>query len=309
MKKIKGMTFAPFAKRGELEGNEVQKSLQTMIQNTGSNTVILAPAGIQKTSHSTEINWNSELTASDEELVALINYAHSLGVQVFLKPTANTANGEWRAFISFFENDVPCEPKWSDWFRSYTAFQLHYARIAKETRCEMFIAGCEMVMTEHREAEWRKVIESIRSVYNGPVSYNTDKYQEDHVKWWDCVDVISSSGYYPENDWENQLDRIEKVVNKFQKPFFFAETGCMSTKGSAAVPNNWEVEGEISLEEQRRWYEKAIHAISRRSWIEGPVFWSWDRTLYSKEQAQSHRFYEVYEKPAEKLIAEYFHSL
>lgn len=56
MKKIKGMTFAPFAKRGELEGNEVQKSLQTMIQNTGSNTVILAPAGIQKTSHSTEIN-------------------------------------------------------------------------------------------------------------------------------------------------------------------------------------------------------------------------------------------------------------
>ena len=48
MKKIKGMTFAPFAKRGELEGNEVQKSLQTMIQNTGSNTVILAPAGIQK---------------------------------------------------------------------------------------------------------------------------------------------------------------------------------------------------------------------------------------------------------------------
>ena len=72
------------------------------------------------------------LTASDEELVALINYAHSLGVQVFLKPTANTANGEWRAFISFFENDVPCEPKWSDWFRSYTAFQLHYARIAEE---------------------------------------------------------------------------------------------------------------------------------------------------------------------------------
>ena len=104
---------------------------------------------------------------------------------------------------------------------AYSLFQLHYARIAEETRCEMFIAGCEMVMTEHREAEWRKVIESIRSVYNGPVSYNTDKYQEDHVKWWDCVDVISSSGYYPENDWENQLDRIERVVNKFQKPFFF----------------------------------------------------------------------------------------
>lgn len=84
----------------------------------------------------------------------------------------------------------------------------------------MFIAGCEMVMAEHREAEWRKVIESIRSVYNGPVSYNTDKYQEDHVKWWDCVDVISSSGYYPENDWENQLDRGTRILLLGQNPVF-----------------------------------------------------------------------------------------
>ena len=293
MKKIKGMTFAPFAKRGELEGNEVQKSLQTMIQNTGSNTVILAPAGIQKTSHSTEINWNSELTASDEELVALINYAHSLGVQVFLKPTANTANGEWRAFISFFENDVPCEPKWSDWFRSYTAFQLHYARIAEETRCEMFIAGCEMVMTEHREAEWRKVIESIRSVYNGPVSYNTDKYQEDHVKWWDCVDVISSSGYYPENDWENQLDRIERVVKKFNKPFFFAECGCMSTKGSFLVPNDWCIRGEAAPDEQASWYKAMFEACKKRPSVRGFCIWDSAAKQYPLSRAAAHTGYEI----------------
>lgn len=37
------------------------------------------------------------------------------------------------------------------------------------------------------------------------------------------MDVISSSGYYPIHDWENQLDRIERVVKKYQKPFFFAE--------------------------------------------------------------------------------------
>ena len=61
--------------------------------------------------------------------------------------------------------------------------------------------------------------------YHGLVSYNTDKYQEDHVSWWDCVDVISSSGYYPIDQWEQELDRIEKVVQKFKKPFFFAEAG------------------------------------------------------------------------------------
>ena len=51
-----------------------------------------------------------------------------------------------------------------------------------------------MVMSEHREKEWREVIAAIRECYDGTVSYNTDKYQEDRVKWWDCVDVISSSG-------------------------------------------------------------------------------------------------------------------
>lgn len=47
--------------------------------------------------------------------------------------------------------------------------------------CDMLIAGCEMVMSEHREKEWREVIAAIRECYDGTVSYNTDKYQEDRV--------------------------------------------------------------------------------------------------------------------------------
>lgn len=78
--------------------------------------------------------------------------------------------------------------------------------------------------------------------YHGLVSYNPDKYQEDHVSWWDCVDVISSSGYYPIDQWEQELDRIEKTVLKYRKPFFFAEAGCMSRKGSGMIPNNWELQ-------------------------------------------------------------------
>ena len=99
-------------------------------------------------------------------------------------------------------------------------FSFTMRKIAEQHDCEMFIAGCEMVMSEHREAEWRKLLSDIRQVYHGLLSYNTDKYQEHRVNWWDAVDVISSSGYYPYGDWENQLDRIETVVNRFQKPFF-----------------------------------------------------------------------------------------
>lgn len=127
----------------------------------------------------------------------------------------------------------------------------------------MFIAGCEMVMSEHREAEWRKLLSDIRQVYHGLLSYNTDKYQEHRVNWWDAVDVISSSGYYPYGDWENQLDRIETVVNRFQKPFFFAETGCMSVKGSKEVPNDWCVRGDADPKGQAEWYEDMFTACSK----------------------------------------------
>ena len=226
MKFIKGVTFAPFVPSGCLGTEEAKESLVKMKERTGADFVILAPGAVQATPISEEIDFRSERTMTDAELIDTIRQAKSLGLRVALKPTVNCADGTWRGHIHFFDVDVPCEPKWGNWFASYTAFQLHYAKIAEEEGCELFIAGCEMVMTEIREKEWRKLIADIREVFHGPVSYNTDKYQEGHVNWWDAVDVISSSGYYPADNWENQLDRIEAVVKKFDRPFFFAEAAC-----------------------------------------------------------------------------------
>lgn len=306
LKFIKGFTFAPFAKRGSYTRKEAYKSLNNLKERVGVNFITLVPNALQDTPQSEEICYTSNSTVSDEELEDIIAYANKIGLRVSLKPTVNCKNGTWRAHISFFDEDVPCEPKWSNWFKAYTDFQLHYAKIAEKMHCEMFIAGCEMVMSEHREKEWRKLISDIRSVYSGIVSYNTDKYQEHNVKWWDCVDVISSSGYYPLSDWEKELNRIEKVVKKFNKPFFFAEAGCMSTKGSWAVPNDWSVEGDIALEEQAQWYKTMFEASLKRKWISGFVMWDWAWNQYSLNKAETHKGYEVYGKPAERIIKEYY---
>ena len=218
----------------------------------------------------------------------------------------NCKDGTGRAFISFFEHDVPCEPKWKNWFASYKEFQTHYARIAEEEQCDIFIAGCEMVMTEHREKQWREVIASIRKEYHGLVFYNTDKYQEDHVSWWDCVDVISSSGYYPIDQWEQELDRIEKTVLKYRKPFFFAEAGCMSRKGSGMVPNNWELQGELRLEEQCEWYRAMFEACKKRPWLRGFALWEWAPKLPSASEAWKDDSYEICEKPVQVIIKRFY---
>lgn len=306
MEYICGMTYAPFARKGSYQEKSAFDSLKKMKENTNSNFVILAPNGLQDTAQSEEICYTSEATVSDDELKGMIDYAKELGMRVALKPTVNCKNGTWRAHVNFFDEDVVCEPKWCNWFESYTEFQLHYARLAKEMGVEMHIAGCEMVMAEHREAEWRKLIADIRSEFDGLVSYNTDKYQEHNVKWWDAVDVISSSGYYPLEDWENQLDRIEAVVKKFQKPFFFAEAGCMSIVDSNKVPNDWTVQGEADAKGQADWYEAMFQACLKREWVKGMAFWSWSSHLYTKNDALKRKDYEIYAKPAEKIVKKYF---
>lgn len=306
MEFIKGMTFAPFASRGTFEKEETYESLRLMKERTGANFIILVPNGLQDTPQSETIDYQGKATIGDEELEKIIVYAKQLGLRVALKPTVNCKNGTWRAHINFFDEDVVCEPKWSNWFESYTKFQLHYAKIAQKCGCEMFIAGCEMVQAEKREEQWRTLIADIRAEYTGLVSYNTDKYQEGHVKWWDCVDVISSSGYYPIDKWEQELDRIEKIVQQYKKPFFFAEAGCMSVAGSKFVPNNWCIKGESDLEGQAAWYRAMFEACSKRAWVEGFCMWSWTAKLYEKEMITHQMDYELYAKPSESIVKEYY---
>lgn len=303
LEKIKAITFSPFSGRGSLEGDEVKRSLDTAIEQIHINAILLAPAAYMKNAHCEDIDFSSDRTNSEKELVEIINYAHEKGVSVFLKPTVNCLDGTWRAHINFFDKDVPCEPKWGNWFKSYTTFQTHFAEIAEKTGCELFLPGCEMVNTDRREAEWRRLIYDLRQTYSGPISYNCDKYQEDNVTWWDACDYISSSGYYPIDSWDRELDRIQKVVEKFDRPFFFAECGCMSSTGSSKIPNDWELAGEVNLPEQADWYDKMFEACNKRKFVKGHVLWSWMGKLYEPDYAAKEKYYDIYMKPAMDVVA------
>ena len=307
MKKIKGTSFGYMAKPGELNDDYAKWSLRTLQERTGINTIILTIVAEQDKAQSTEIHWQDETKVpSDEEIVATIRYAQSLGLDVILKPMVNCADGTWRAHINFFDEDVICEPKWSDWFKNYTEFLLHYAKIAEENHCTMFVIGCELVNTDRREAEWRQLIKEVREVYNGLLTYNCDKYQEDRLKWWDAVDVISSSGYYPYDTWEEQLARIEPVVKKYQKPFFFCEAGAPSWVGGDVLPNDWTLVGDVSMEAQARWYQAMFAAVAKVDFVDGFGLWDWKAHVYPEQEALQNKDYAFFNKPAEKIIQKFY---
>lgn len=302
MKYIKAFTWGWGSRKRDWFKNKAHDSLEKLIERTGINTVVLALGAEQDTPQSIKIDYKGEHMVSDEELDYIIGIIKDKNLDVILKPTVNVKNGTWRAYIDFFDKDVPGEAKWSDWFKSYEEYILYYSELAKKYDCLMFVVGCEMVMAERRENEWRKLINNVKKIYNGNVTYNTDKYQEDTVSWWDAVDVISSSGYYPIDDWDRQLMRIEGVVKKYNKPFLFMETGCMSRKGSALIPNKWDIIGKVDLYEQERYYKVMLEKIKKQQWINGIVFWDWPSTLYDESDVSINGDYCVYGKPAESVI-------
>ena len=300
MNEIHAVNFAPFPSRGVLAQPQTRLSLEAMAKETEANWVILCPGALQRNAHSEQIVWQGDGTPEDDELLAAIRHAQSLGLKVALKPTVNCLDGTWRAHIGFFDWDIPGEPNWGNWFAAYTAFQLHYAKLAEQSGCEMLITGCEMVQAEHRETEWRALLAAVRGEYAGAVSYNTDKYCENHVAWWDAVDVISASGYYPTGSWQAQLDRIETVVKQYNKPFFFAECGCMNIRGSEKAPNNWELQGVCDDAAQAVWYGEMFAACRERSWFGGYGIWDWPADTAHPSA------YAISGRPALRVVADAF---
>ena len=189
-----------------------QFALREMIDSTACNAVVLTVAAQQDHAYSTDVQFDAPDVMSMEDALRVSRYIKSLGLKLAVKAMVNCRDGYWRAFIRFFDTPVPTEPSWGEWFASYGAFVCTLADTAREAQADLFCVGCEMVGTDHREDEWRSLIAEVRERYRGPITYNCDKYQEEYVRWWDAVDVISSSGYYSIDALEENFARIQQVV-------------------------------------------------------------------------------------------------
>lgn len=320
---IKGFTYGYDSHKGLLPTPEAYKSREALM-DIGINWVCLAFAVNQKSYSSTEIYYDYAKNDSDLELIETINHFHERGVKVCLKPMINPSDGMWRALIDFPDETMFNENSyWSKWFRSYKAFMLHYAEIAEYTHCEMLCIGCEMLGTERREAEWRDVIAGIRALYNGPLTYNTNHGKEDLAKWYDAIDYLGTSAYFPVADkpnatmeemsaeWEKIADRLEAKSKALGKKILFIEIGCRSAAGCATMP--WDFthrEFPYSEDEQANFYESCIKTMSGRDWFMGFFWWDWSTRIYDKpEDAKKDDGFNIHFKKTEKLLKEWYSKL
>ena len=285
---IKGFTYGYDGRRGMYRTPEAELSMERMA-GLGCDWAALAFTVMQDSFSSTIIRPDYRFTVTDRDITAAVEKMHTLGMKVCLKPIVNCMDGVWRARISFPEPEWGDRNYWKEWFLSYTAFLCHYAEIAEETGCEMFCVGCEMLGTESREAEWRHTVEAVRSVYHGPLVYNTNHGHEDCVIWWDAVDFIGTSAYYGVgrvpgdflegmiSGWEERKQTLRDLsLRHGGKQIIFMEIGCRSARGCAMMPYDFTHRDlPYDEDEQANFYESCFRAMWDEPWFGGFFWWDW----------------------------------
>ena len=296
---LNAYTFAFGEKKGFTDKEVWKWSLEEMVRTTGCSAIILPVCAWQDHAYSTVMDSDTADVMSREDVRAVCGYARKLGLKVILKAMVNCRDGYWRAYIRFFDTYVPTEPRWDEWFASWNRHVCRIAEMAEENKADMLCIGCETVGTDHREKEWRELAALVRERYHGPITYNCDKYQESNITWWDAMDVISSSGYYPIDALDENFRRIQAVSEKFGRPFMFMECGCPSRGGSEYRPNDWRFGNGIDCEAQRAWYEKFCEKLLEYPFVRGTGWWDWSGTrLYPEAAGPDNDGYCTYGKPA-----------
>lgn len=171
---------------------------------------------------------------------------------------------------------------------------VHYARLAERLGVKGFTAGQELDATEYQHAHWLRLIEALRGVYSGWVTYNTTTggalhaLKTERAKWFPACDALGMSYYpvgleAPEPTFDEMvafmrrdIPTLREVSQKLGLKIYWAECGCRSARGAARLPYDYASDWPYDGETQARYFEAMLAAFWDEPWWAGFQYWKWD---------------------------------
>jgi hypothetical protein len=204
------------------------------------------------------------------------------------------------------------DAEWRAWFDDYGRFAEHYATLARDAKADAFCIGNEQKIASRHEQEWRRIIERVRAIYKGPLTYGANFDEVFDVPFWDALDWIGVSGYFPLTAdatpdratliraWQPVLAQLEQLSLREKKPVLFTEIGYRSAKGAAW--RQWEIPSDAApdLDAQRNAYEAFFETVWPREWVLGAYAWKW--FSYPDHGRADGNDYDIERKPAEEVV-------
>jgi hypothetical protein len=313
---------------GQIKSPSAQLAMQS-IEGTGANSIEIVPRIWTSTPTSNQVISDPTKTESDASLIQGIENAHADGLQVILKPNISTLNGYGSSALA--PSDV------SAFFASYKTEIVHLATIAQQTGTEVLAIGNEMSSLTGTQylPYWTDIINSVRAVYTGELTYAAATDEASKVSFWSQLDTIGVNTYPPltasgtptvadlVNAWnqvptnsywaaafdhESPVDFLHSLAEEYGKPVLMTEAGYRSMNYGSTITGSWTTTGPMDLQEQADAYAAFLQVWSSRdgsgSWLQGVEFWQWDLNNQFSPTG-----FSPMGKPALGLITEYFNGV
>lgn len=201
----------------------------------------LEPTGVSLT-------FEASFEENREAIARAVRQAHDRGLRVFLVPHLWVESGGWRALI-----DPKGEGGWPRWVASYRAFLLTWAKLAEETSVDMLSVGVELRswVTTERARTMLPLIEEVRGVYGGLLTYSANWDDVDDTAVLGALDLIGVNAFYPLAEREGAgfeellaggrgvAVKVERLAREVGKPVVFTEVGYTTRRDPAIKPWEW----------------------------------------------------------------------
>lgn len=257
-----------------------------------------------------EDQWWGEKT---EGVIRSIQLSKETGLKVMLKPQLWISD-QFVGHIDFSETPE----KWEDLEKNYSQFILNFAKIADSLNIDLFSIGCEFkTWVVKRPRYWNNLIDRIKKIYNGKITYSANWDNFLNVPFWAKLDYIGVDSYFPMSDsetpsvkelsekWDGLKNLFHKTHKKYGLPILFTEYGFRSVDRN--VKETWDADrpGAVNEDAQRNAYKAFFNSIYNQPWFAGGFLWKWE-VAHSKAGGPNNNRFTPQNKKAEKLIGNEF---
>jgi hypothetical protein len=280
------------------------------LHGLGAESVSILATQYQDSSSPAAIYYDLWKTPMDSGIEHVIQKSKSLGMRTVLKPHVDPTDGTWRGNITFSS-----EAEWASWFNSYKNFILHYAQLAEDNGVDMLVIGTELAGTTHREADWSQLIDDIKAVFSGEITYAADNDNYQNITWWNRLDYIGVNAYFPLtassdptlseliSEWSLIAQELQAFSQAQGKKIIITEIGYQSYDGANMMP--WWAPTSIPDEqEQADCYEAFLSNLFNQGFIAGIYPWMCYHNPWQDVDG-----FDFAAKPAEDNLGNYYHLM
>lgn len=318
---VRGVTVGPIESSlfpGRGYGTEHTAALLDYLGRRGVNWISITPFGRIWSLTSTEIRMDFEAPYGDNRaaVAEMVRQAHARGIRVLVIPHLWVETEGWRGEI-----DPGSPAGWAAYHESYRRFVTAWARDAAEAGADAFSIGVECKSWSGRfGGVWRALIDEVRAVFPGLLTYSANWDEADDVLFWDQLDLVGVNAFYPlaaedgasfEQYVEGALrarDSVATLAGILEMPVWFVEVGYTTRSNAAVRPWLWPddmTEVVVDEREQARALLASFRGFLPDPWFAGFFVWRYYADLDDVSQEAIWGF-SPHGKRAEPLLTRVF---